>query len=103
MTKEENERNEEKRTEIRSEEEMTVLMQRLNRIEGQVRGLKRMLEKNSYCPDVLVQVSAVTSALNSFGKVLLSEHLQHYVVDEIREGKTDMIDELVVTLGKILK
>ena len=92
-----------KRKEFRSAETVVALTQRLSRIEGQVRGLKRMLEDDSYCPDVLIQISAVTAALNSFGKELLVDHLKNFVSDEIRAGNTETIDELVVTLNKMLK
>ena len=92
-----------KRKEFRLAETVVALTQRLSRIEGQVRGLKRMLEDDSYCPDVLIQISAVTAALNSFGKELLVDHLKNFVSDEIRAGNTETIDELVVTLNKMLK
>lgn len=101
------EKNTEKHTQSRSESDLRALTQRLNRIEGQVRGLRRMLETNSYCLDVLVQVSAVTAALNSFGKKLFEEYLRNHVVTDIRERKADSvddaIDEVIATLDKILK
>jgi DNA-binding FrmR family transcriptional regulator len=78
-------------------------MNRLNRIEGQVRGIKGMLEKDAYCTDVLVQVAAVTAALNSFNKVLLANHIRTCVADDIRAGKDETIDELVNTLQKLMK
>ena len=87
----------------RSEKEFTDLIHRLNRIEGQVRGVKRMLEEDAYCPDILVQVSAVNTALNSFNKVLLANHIKSCVAEDIRQGKDETIDELVVTLQKLMR
>lgn len=87
----------------RSEKEYRTLMNRLNRIEGQVRGVKKMLEEDAYCTDILVQVSAVNAALNSFNKVLLAEHIRSCVADDIRAGKDETIDELVETLQKLMK
>ena len=78
-------------------------MRRLNRIEGQVRGIKGMLEKDAYCPDILVQVAAVTAALNSFNKVLMANHIRTCVADDIRAGRDETIDELVNTLQKLMK
>lgn len=78
-------------------------MNRLKRIEGQVRGIQGMLEKDAYCPDILVQVSAVNAALNSFNKVLLANHIKSCVADNIREGNDEVIDELVTTLQKLMK
>ena len=91
------------KTKIRSEEELKSLTNRLSRIEGQVRGLKDMLQRDAYCPDILVQVSAVTSALNSFGKELLSSHIRTCVADGIRQGDEDVVDELVTLLQKMMK
>ena len=80
------------------------MLNRLSRIEGQVRGIKKMVENDVYCPDILVQVSAVNAALNSFNKVLLAEHLRSCVVDDIKAGKEeDAIDELVLVLQKLMK
>ena len=87
----------------RSEEEFKDLIHRLNRIEGQVRGIKRMVEDEAYCPDILIQVSAVNAALNSFNKVLLAEHIRSCVAEDIREGKEETIDELVLVLQKLMK
>ncbi len=87
----------------RSEEEFKSLMNRLKRIEGQVRGVERMLENDAYCPDILIQVSAVNSALNSFSKELLASHIKSCVVNDIRAGKYEVIDELVAALQKIMK
>ena len=79
----------------RSEAELKKLCNRLSRIEGQVRGLREMLEKDVYCTDILVQVSAVSAALNSFSKELLSEHLRTCVVEEVRAGNDEVVDEVV--------
>ena len=87
----------------RSEKEYKYLMNRLSRIEGQVRGIKGMLEKDAYCPEILVQVSAVNAALNSFNKVLLANHIRTCVADDIREGKDETVDELVKVLQKLMR
>ncbi|MBP5378449.1 MAG: metal-sensing transcriptional repressor [Ruminococcus sp.] len=87
----------------RNEEEFMSLMNRLKRIEGQVRGVERMLENDAYCPDILTQVSAINSALNSFNKELFASHMKSCVVNDIRAGKDEVIDELVTTLQKIMK
>ncbi len=91
------------RKKCRCEKENRDLMNRLKRIEGQVRGLQRMLEEDAYCPDILTQASAVNSALNSFCRVLLTEHLRTCVSDDIRAGKDETVDELVDTLQKLMK
>ncbi len=87
----------------RSDEELKKLTNRLSRIEGQVRGLRDMLQRDAYCVDILVQVSAVGAALNSFSKELLSEHIRTCVADGIRQGDDQVIDELVTTLQKLMK
>ena len=91
------------RTKERSEEEYKSLVHRLNRIEGQIRGIKGMLDKSAYCPDILTQVAAVNAALNSFGRELLSSHIRTCVVEDIRAGKEDTVDELLTTLQKFMK
>ena len=91
------------KTRVRSQEELKKLSNRLSRIEGQVRGLREMLQKDVYCVDILTQVSAVNAALNSFSKELLSEHIHTCVADGIRRGDDDVIDELVCTLQKLMK
>ena len=88
---------------IRDKEEKRRLMNRLRRIEGQVRGIQNMLEQDAYCPDIMIQVSAVNQALNSFNKVLLAEHIKSCVVRDIKEDKSETIDELVETLQKVMK
>lgn len=92
-----------KRTKIRSEDEYKKLINRLNRIEGQIRGIRGMVEKNIYCTDILVQVSAVNAALNAFNKELLANHIKTCVTEDIRNGKEETIDELVLTLQKLMK
>ena len=91
------------KTKERTEEERRALINRLSRIEGQVRGLKDMLQRDAYCPDILVQVSAVNAALNSFSKELLSSHIRTCVADGVRQGDEDVIDELVTVLQKVMK
>ncbi len=91
------------RKKVRDEGERRDLMNRLKRIEGQVRGLQRMLEEDAYCPDILTQASAVNSAVNSFCKALLTEHLRTCVVEDIRAGREETVDELAETLQKLMK
>ena len=91
------------RTKKRSEEEVRDLIRRLNRVEGQVRGIKGMLEKNAYCVDILNQVSAANSALNSFTRVLLENHIRSCVAEDIRDGRNDKLEELLGTLQKLMK
>ena len=86
------------------DEEMTKkLYTRLNKIEGQVRGVKKMVEDDRYCVDILTQVSAVSCALNAFNKKLLSEHIKSCVVNDIKSGHTEVVDELCETLQKLMK
>lgn len=91
------------RTTERSDKEYRDLIHRLNRIEGQVRGIRNMLEQNAYCPDILVQTAAVTAALNSFNRVLLSNHIHSCVAGDIRAGKDEAVDELTLLLQKLMK
>lgn len=91
------------KTKKRSEEEYRALLNRLNRIEGQVRGVKKMVESDAYCTDILVQVSAVSAALNAFSRELLSTHIRTCVADDIRAGKDETVDELIQTLTKLMK
>ena len=91
------------KTKHRDDKEYKDLMNRLKRIEGQVRGVEGMLENDAYCTDILMQVSAITCALNSFNKALLANHMKTCVVDNIREGNEEVIDELVTTLQKLMK
>lgn len=87
----------------RSPEEYKKLIHRLNRIEGQIRGIKGMVENNAYCPDILIQSAAVNAAINAFNKELFANHIRTCVADDIRNGKDEAIDELVVTLQKLMK
>ena len=87
----------------RSEEERKKLINRLNRIEGQIRGIRGMVEKDVYCTDILIQSAAVNAAVNAFNKELLASHIRGCVARDIRDGKDDIIDELVVTLQKLMK
>lgn len=87
----------------RSEEEYKSLLNRLNRIEGQVRGVHRMVEEDAYCTDILVQVSAVREALNAFNRELLSRHIRTCVADDLRNGREDTAEELVQTLQKLMR
>lgn len=91
------------KTKERTDEEYKSLISRLNRIEGQVRGIRGMVERGAYCTDILVQASAVTAAVNAFNKELLADHIRTCVARDIREGKDEVIDELVSTLQKLMK
>lgn len=91
------------KTKERTQEEYTSLIHRLNRIEGQVRGIRGMVEKDAYCTDILMQVAAVNAALNAFNKELLAQHIRTCVVQDIRAGKDETIDDLVSTLQKLMK
>lgn len=87
----------------RDEREKKDLINRLKRIEGQVRGVEGMLEKDAYCTDIITQIQAISAALNSFNKVLLANHIKTCVADNIRQGNDEVIDELVSTLQKLMK
>lgn len=87
----------------RNEKEYKDLINRLNRIEGQVRGVKAMVEEERYCVDILTQVSAIQSALNGFNKELLSNHIKTCVVDDIRSGDEQVVDELCDTIKRLMK
>ena len=87
----------------RTPEEYKRLIHRLNRIEGQIRGIRGMVEAGAYCPDILVQAAAVNAAINAFNKELLASHIRTCVAQDIRDGKDQVIDELVATLQKLMK
>lgn len=87
----------------RSEEEYRRLCNRLSRIEGQIRGIRRMLDESAYCPDILDQAAAANAALNAFSRELLRQHLRSCVVNDLREGKDETVDELMDTLQKMMK
>ena len=93
----------EARKKERSDEEHKALLNRLSRIEGQIRGIHKMVENDAYCTDILMQVSAVTNALNSFSKVLLSNHIKTCVTNDIKEGREETVDELVNVLARLMK
>lgn len=91
------------KTKERLPDERRKLMARLNRIEGQIRGIKRMVEEDAYCTDILIQVSAANAAMNSFNKELLAEHIRTCVADDIRNGNEETIEELLAVLKKLMK
>lgn len=91
------------KTKKRTGEEYVDLINRLNRIEGQIRGIRGMVEKDCYCPDIMTQVAAANAALNSFNKVLLANHIRTCVADDIREGHDETIEELVAMLQKLMR
>ncbi len=91
------------KTKIRTPEEYKSLIHRLNRIEGQIRGIRKMVESNAYCTDILIQVSAATAALNAFNKELLANHIKTCVADNIKQGNDEIIDELLKALQKLMK
>jgi DNA-binding FrmR family transcriptional regulator len=91
------------RMKLRGEEEKKALINRLSRIEGQVRGVKAMVENDAYCADVLIQVSAISAALGSFNKELLAEHIRTCVKDDIQNGNDEKVDELVNLLARLMK
>ncbi len=88
---------------MRTEEQKKALMNRLKRIEGQVRGIQAMIEKDAYCNDVLIQSAAVSAAINAFNKEVLASHIHTCVARDIREGKDEVIDELMTTIQKLMK
>ena len=87
----------------RSENEYRALLNRLSRIEGQVRGIRNMVENDAYCTDIVTQVSAISAALNAFNKELLSEHIKTCVAEDMKAGKNETVDELVQTIQKLMK
>ena len=93
----------EKRTKKRSDEELRALIHRLNRLEGQIRGIRGMLEKDAYCTDILAQAAAAKSALDGFCRELLACHLRGCVVEDIRAGKDETVEELLDTIRKLIR
>ena len=91
------------KTTVRQEDEKKKLIHRLNRIEGQIRGIRGMVENDAYCADILIQSSAVNAAVNAFNKELLASHIKGCVVRDIREGNDEVVDELLTTLQKLMK
>ena len=92
-----------KKTTKRSENEQKKLIHRLNRIEGQIRGIRKMVENDAYCADILIQSAAVNAAVNAFNSELLANHIRGCVVRDIKDGKDEVIDELLTTLQKLMK
>lgn len=92
-----------KKHKMRTVQERKTLSNRLNRIEGQVRGVKNMLDNDAYCTDILTQVSAIKAALDAFNKELLANHIKTCVAENIKQDNYEVIDELVVTLKKLMK
>ena len=88
---------------VRSEEEQKKLIHRLNRIEGQIRGIKRMIERDGYCNDILIQSAAAGAALNAFNRELIANHIKGCVVRDVKNGDMEVIDELVAILQKLMK
>lgn len=97
------EQQESRKTRERTEEEYKSLIHRLNRIEGQIRGIRGMVERSAYCTDILAQVAAANAALNAFSKELLAQHIRTCVARDIREGRDETVDELVAALQKLMK
>lgn len=92
-----------KKTKIRSEKEYKALINRLNRIEGQIRGIRGMVEKNAYCTDIIIQVAAANAALNAFNRELLANHIKTCVAEDIKAGRNETVDDLLATLQKLMK
>ena len=91
------------KTKERSPEDYKRLVNRLNRIEGQIRGIRGMLERDAYCPDILAQAAAANAALNAFSRELLSNHIRSCVVNDVRAGNDEIVDELLATLQKLMR
>ena len=94
---------EQQKTKDRPEEESRNLINRLNRIEGQIRGIRGMVERSAYCTDILAQVAAAIAALNAFGRELLAEHIRTCVVHDIQAGREETVDDLITILQKLMK
>ncbi|MBQ4556575.1 MAG: metal-sensing transcriptional repressor [Clostridia bacterium] len=91
------------KTKKRSEKEYKSLINRLSRIEGQIRGIRNMVENDAYCTDILTQASAVSAAIDAFNRELLANHIKTCVADDIRNGGDEKIDELLYTLRKLMR
>ncbi len=91
------------RKKVRSKDEYESLIHRLNRIEGQIRGIRGMVENGAYCNDILIQTCAVTAAVNAFGRELLADHIRSCVCEDIRTGHEETVDELIDTIKKMMK
>ena len=88
---------------MRTQEEQKKLLNRLSRIEGQIRGIKNMVQSDAYCNDILIQSAAVTAAVNAFNRELIASHMKTCVARDLREGNEEVIDELAMTLQKLMK
>ena len=88
---------------MRTDMQKKKLLHRLRRIEGQVRGIQAMIEQDAYCNDILIQSAAVNAAMNAFNKVLLENHIRSCVARDLRDGKDEVLDELMATLQKLMK
>ncbi len=86
-----------------SEKAKNHLISRLNRIEGQIRGVKGMIERDTYCDDVLNQLASIQSALNGVGKLLLEGHMKSCIAERIQAGELEVVDELLITVNKLMK
>ena len=93
----------EKKTRHRTPEEYKRLCNRLSRIEGQIRGIRRMLDESAYCPDIRTQAAAANAALNAFSRELLSQHIRSCVVNDLQNGKDETVDELLDTMQKLMR
>lgn len=91
------------KTKMRSEDEKRALINRLSRIEGQIRGIKQMLSDDKYCVDILTQTSATASAINSFAKEILESHIRSCVIDGVRQGDDEKVEELIRTIERFIK
>lgn len=91
------------KTKHRTDEEIRTLQNRLSRIEGQVRGVRGMVERDAYCVDILTQVAAISAALNAFNRELLANHIRTCVATDLKEGRDEVVDELLETLQKLMK
>ncbi len=91
------------RKKLRSPEEKKRLINRLSRIEGQIRGIRTMMEEDAYCPDVLNQVSAASSALSAFSRELLSSHIRTCVTEDVQKGNAEKTEELLQLLQKMMR
>ncbi|MBQ8654498.1 MAG: metal-sensing transcriptional repressor [Clostridia bacterium] len=91
------------RMKLRDDAEVKRLLNRLSRIEGQIRGIRGMVEKNAYCPDILIQSAAASAALNSFSRELLDSHVRTCVAEDLRQGRDETVDELLDTLRRLMR
>ena len=91
------------KTKHRTEEEIRALQNRLSRIEGQVRGVRGMVERDAYCVDILTQVTAISAALNAFSRELLANHVRTCVATDLKEGRDEVVEELLETIQKMMK